>query len=78
MFRQVTYDEHGVPVAVTEAFDASKEEELEKRVVKYVALGHSILAEVAIPCALDILQSRFEPTMADMYAFLRKSPVAPR
>lgn len=77
MFSEVTYDEHGVPVALTEAFDASNDDELEKRMVKTVAEDHSILAQVVIPHALDFLQVRFEPTMADIHALLRESPFTP-
>lgn len=79
MFRQVTYDEHGVPVAVTQPFDAANEDELEKRVVQHVAqFDHPLLARVAIPCAIDMLQAKFEPTMADTMGLLHESPVTPR
>lgn len=79
MFRQVTYDENGVPVAVTQPFDAANEEELEKRVVQHVAqFDHPLLAQVAIPCAIDELQARFEPTLAEIIGILHQSPVTPR
>ncbi|WP_414615119.1 DUF4209 domain-containing protein [Stenotrophomonas pavanii] len=79
MFCQVTYDEHGVPVAVTQPFDAANEDELEKRVVQHVAqFDHPLLARVAIPCAIDLLQTKFEPTMGDIMGLLHESPVTPR
>ncbi|HDS1654871.1 TPA: DUF4209 domain-containing protein [Stenotrophomonas maltophilia] len=75
MFRQVTYDAHGVPIDASASFDAADEEEMERRMVQYVAqFNHPILAQVAIPAALDILQGRFEPTMADMITLLHRSP----
>lgn len=79
MFRQVSYDANGVPVGVTEPFDAANEEELEKRIVQQVAqFDHPLLARVAIPCAIDILQTRFEPTVAEVMGLLYESPVTPR
>lgn len=79
LFRQVTYDEHGVPVTVTQPFDAANEDELEKRMIQQIAqFDHQLLAQVAIPCAIDILQSKFEPTMAEIMGILHESPVVPR
>lgn len=79
MFAQVTYDEHGVPVAVMQTFDAANEEEMEKRMIQHIAqFDHPILAQVAIPYAIDLLQMRFEPTVSDLMGLLYDSPVTPR
>jgi len=79
MFRQVTYDANGVPVDSMAPFDASDEAEMERRMVKHVSQhDHPILAQVAIPAALDVLQSKFEPTLADIVGILHNSPVTPR
>ena len=79
IFRHVTYDDSGVPIDVTAPFDASNEEELERRIVQQVSqIDHSLLARIAIPSALDILQTRFEPTMADLMGLLYESPSTPR
>lgn len=79
MFRQVTYDANGVPVDSIAPFDASDEVEMERRMVSHVSqYDHPILARVAIPAALDILQSKFEPTLADIIGILHSSPVTPR
>lgn len=78
-FRRVTYNADGVPVDVTAPFDASNEEELERRIVQHVAqFEHPLLAQVAIAKGIDIMQSKFEPTMADMIGLLHQSPVVPR
>lgn len=75
MFRQVTFDAQGVPIDVAAPFDASDDEEMERRMVQYVAqFNHPVLAQVAIPAALDVLQGRFEPTMVDMIGLLHRSP----
>jgi len=79
MFRQVTYDANGVPVDSTAPFDASDEAEMERRMVNHVSQhDHPILAQVAIPAALDVLQGKFEPTLADIVGILHSSPVTPR
>lgn len=79
MFRQVTYDANGVPVDSTAPFDASDEAEMERRMVNHVSQhDHPILAQVAIPAALDVLQAKFEPTLADIVGMLHSSPVTPR
>lgn len=79
MFRQVTYDANGVPVDSTAPFDASDEAEMERRMVNHVSQhDHPILAQVAIPAALDVLQGKFEPTLADIVGILHGSPVTPR
>lgn len=79
MFRQVTYDANGVPVDSTAPFDASDEAEMERHMVKHVSQhDHPILAQVAIPAALDVLQGKFEPTLADIVGILHSSPVTPR
>lgn len=78
-FRRVTYSADGVPVDVTAPFDASNEEELERRIVQHVVqFEHPLLAQVAITKGIDIMQSKFEPTMADMAGLLHQSPVVPR
>lgn len=79
MFRQVAYDANGVPVDSIAPFDASDEVEMERRMVNHVSqYDHPILAQVAIPAALDVLQSKFEPTLADIIGILHGSPVTPR
>jgi len=79
MFRQVTYDANGVPVDSTAPFDASDKAEMERRMVNHVSQhDHPILAQVAIPAALDVLQGKFEPTLADIVGILHGSPVTPR
>jgi len=79
MFRQVTYDENGVPISVTQPFDANNEEELERRIVHDIAqYEHPLLAQIAIPYGIDILQMHFEPTLSDMIGLLLESPVTPR
>lgn len=79
MFRQVTYDTNGVPVDSIAPFDASDEAEMERRMVNHVSQhDHPILAQVAIPAALDVLQGKFEPTLADIVGILHSSPVTPR
>nr|WP_244664593.1 DUF4209 domain-containing protein [Xanthomonas phaseoli] len=79
MFRQVTYDANGVPVDAASPFDSSDEAEMERRMVNHVSQhDHPILARVAIPAALDVLQSKFEPTLADILGILHSSPVTPR
>lgn len=77
MFRQVTYDAQGVPVDAAAPFDAADSEEMERRMVQHVSqFDHPILAQVAIPAALDVMQGRFEPTMADMITLLHRSPTS--
>lgn len=79
IFRSVTYSADGVPVDVTAPFDASNEEELERRIVKHVAqFEHPLLAQVAITKGIDIMQTKFEPTLADMVEILHQSPFVPR
>lgn len=79
MFRQVAYDANGVPVDSTAPFDASDEAEMERRMVKHLSQhDHPILAQVAIPAALDVLQGKFEPTLADIVGILHSSPITPR
>lgn len=78
LFQQVTYNSEGVPVAISEPFDAANEDELEKRMIHDVSeFDHPLLARVAIRCAIDVLQTKFEPTMADVMGILHQSPVTP-
>lgn len=78
LFQRITYDSEGVPVAISEPFDAANEDELEKRMVHDVSeFDHPLLARVAIRRAIDVLQTKFEPTMADVMGILHQSPVTP-
>lgn len=78
LFARVVYNDEGVPVERGDAFDANNPANLEQHMIENICrFHHPLLANVAVVHASSLVRNRCEPTLNDLLALTRASPVVP-